>query len=165
MSNIYKSALKDIGYKKAYILCIEELAELQEVLSTFNDKSKDHLSEEIVDVRIHLNIIKNNLGITEKEIQKIDSIENQYYLMYLSEFETDELYREITKEIARLIFALTKSLRGNKKKKDYFITRISYIEIYIDEIIRRTSIKSSIEKWSKKKKKRLKHRTKHKKVF
>lgn len=165
--DIYNKTVKDIGYKKAYILSIEELAELQEVLASIMEgkDDKDHLSEEIADVKIHLNIIKSNLKIKKKDIKKIDEINHQYYLLYISDFNTNELYQNITKEISRLIFALTKSLRGKKKKKEYFITRISYIEKYIDEIIRREAIFNNTMKWQKQKKKRLKHRIKNKKVF
>lgn len=68
------SAYETLGYETYLSICMEEMAELIEVVSDNISDKVDyiHTAEEIVDVMISIEIIKVIFGIKDNELDKID---------------------------------------------------------------------------------------------
>ena len=168
MEKIISQAYKDVGRNKSCILCIEELAELQDAVAAMliGDRKPGHLCEEIADVGIHLEYVKKALKISDKQVKEVSNSDNAFFELYISELDQEDLYLTAIREMALLQIVLTKYIRGKSKPKKHAIDKIAKVERYIKEIMRREDIqKKYVSDWSCKKKKRLKHRTKKHKVF
>jgi NTP pyrophosphatase (non-canonical NTP hydrolase) len=73
LETIWKDTIKINGNTVESIVCMEECAELQKVISKFlrNKGNKDNLIEEIADVKICIELLKEMYDISSCDIDKI----------------------------------------------------------------------------------------------
>ena len=71
---IIQKAIHHWGSMQQQIVCMEECAELTQAISKmirYPDKSTDNITEEIADVLICIEMLKEIYGISEEEIESV----------------------------------------------------------------------------------------------
>ena len=162
-SKLYKEAAKEIKAIQACILAEEEIAELiKEILlnEKTKGKRKDHLCEEVGDVRIMISILGRRLGIDLDEIKPAEKpkssdakngVDGDWAIMILA-----DLQQEISKYVRR---------RGSKKKLKAAIAQYLYLESRMIADDKLPVTKKAVNRSVKNKQHRMENRIKHKNVF
>lgn len=166
MEKVIKYALEDIGSDRAFILTIEELAELQQAVAfiLISSYDYDNLCEEIADVMLHIKLVRESMNISKRSIKKFKDYHHISFQCYVEDLSKQKLCLSAIAAMAALQQALTKEIRGKGKKG--MVGKIVYVEWYLEELQSRQHVKEKdVSTWNKKKIKRLGNRVKKHTIF
>lgn len=168
INKIIKKSIKKLSKETCMVIAMEEIAELQEVISDIlcGTTSYKHLVEEMVDVRLYMRYIMYIEDISDKDIKKVKEkiIKDKlakYKKIKKNKKSTLKTLLMVSSDLSILQHGISKCIRGKMKKKD-LIERIISTEISLDILADFMDVKKSdVTKISKKKIERNAYRNKH----
>lgn len=168
MNKIIKTSVKKLSKKTCMVIAMEEIAELQEVISDIlcGTSSYKHLVEEMVDVKLYMKYIMYIEKISDKDIEKVrDKIVKEkmktYKKIKKKKKSTLKILLMVSSDLSILQHGISKCVRGKMKKKE-LVERIISTEVSLDILGEFMDVKKSdVTKIRKKKIERTAYRNKH----
>lgn len=167
MNKIMKKSIKKLSKETCLVIAMEEIAELQQVISDMLCDSfhYNHLVEEMADVSLYIGYLMYIEHISsddiKKEYKKIYKKKKKEYDSFGKKKKTLKTLLTVSTDLSILQHGISKCVRGKISKKE-LIRRIVLAEISMEVLSDLANVKKSdISKVNKKKVKRTVHRNKH----
>lgn len=163
-----KKSIKKLSKETCMVIAMEEIAELQQVISDMicGSLHYNHLVEEMADVDLYIRYIRYIENISEKDIEnarnKIQKEKmKEYSKIGKKKKRTLKTLLAVTTDLSVLQHGISKCIRGKMSKKE-LANRIASVEISLEVLSDMADVKKSdVSKVNKQKIKRTIYRNKH----